>query len=1151
MPGNVLVGDVDMTVADDGDVYILDGTYRRVLHLRANGTWAEAFGASGTGPERLGQVGAVAVDGPPGPAGRVYVSDLSSDRLVTFDRDGKFVRAMADSHAWGIHVRPDHTVWLADRMIGGIRRLAADGTEIERFGSYGPDGDTQFTELQAVVEDPNGRLFVADFLHPTPGTVPAARTARIRAFERFGTTFRRVRTIWYDAPQWQPCNPLRRLQMAGPDTILAGRCVIRDGMLLDQLPANQAGSDIYGVQLQTMNFAAGRYVALATYDGNNLDPRDPTYPVVVSYFDDRFRNVSRTIRGLVNPPGAGAAGVVAQAVRLSIAPDDTLVLGDAFGVRRFTPGGDLVFQHAITTCNSYYPTFGLAPTLTIAYGTEQAGVGTPMTRTFTGWIVARGQTQNINCRGGTRALDRVIAPIWRTTLNPLYIANNLAVAHEPTRHRLVLLNNLRDNPSPIEDLPYQLLLYGLGDYGRKDEVILEGGERLALWTDVEANADGRIVALDSLSNYAAVFDAAGKPVRNVLVPKDAWRVAMGPNDEVFVLTSRGHVVRLAPDGTELSRFVGLAAAGAPPVELVDLAVDSSGRVFTVDTFMNRVTVFEPDLGGGTAVEGATCQVSGQKWVSPADILIGNTADLHLTLGGQCGAVETPADVVIAVNTFGTNRGQQLMNNLRVARQILSLIDTDRHRVGVVAFSGSGEIESPLTHDALALIRSLTAVAAGRVAMGDAYAALELGGDMLLADAPERQKVLVILDADTTSNAALTRANQIKGRGVRILSVNSPSDAATNDLLSDILVPPRGIGTGRPALRRMILTTVPQTLVASGILTDRLPANIDYVVGSANPPAQYDPASRTLTWQIAGVPLTATFHATFTIRPRDEGLWPTNVEAVASVTDGYNRPGQLVLPVPKIRVYGAPPPTPTPRPTRTQTPTRTPSPTITPTPLPTATPTLTPVPEPVFLPVAINLRPCSVDTRHADLVLVIDTSGSMSETTRPDGPTKLDAARQAAKEFVAQLAPGRDRAGLVQFNSEVKVVVALGDDLAAVTAGLNQLTQGPGTRIDLGLDAARGELTGPAHKAGNNPVLILLTDGHPSGTTPDEVRAAAARALAANLLVFTIGLGTDLDEALMRDIATQPAWYFHAADTGELAAIYAQIAYTIPCRMEWP
>jgi Mg-chelatase subunit ChlD len=176
---------------------------------------------------------------------------------------------------------------------------------------------------------------------------------------------------------------------------------------------------------------------------------------------------------------------------------------------------------------------------------------------------------------------------------------------------------------------------------------------------------------------------------------------------------------------------------------------------------------------------------------------------------------------------------------------------------------------------------------------------------------------------------------------------------------------------------------------------------------------------------------------------------------------------------------------------------------------------------------------------------------MSETTSPGGPTKLDAARDAARAFIVQLVSGRDQASLVQFNNDATVIEPLNTDIARVVAGLDRLTQATGTRIDLALDLAAAELAGPAHRPENNQVLVLLTDGAPTGATPDEVRATAERVKGQEVLIYTIGLGQDVDHALLRDVAGKPEWYFFAPDTSDLAEIYGKIVTVIPCKPMWP
>jgi uncharacterized protein YegL len=445
------------------------------------------------------------------------------------------------------------------------------------------------------------------------------------------------------------------------------------------------------------------------------------------------------------------------------------------------------------------------------------------------------------------------------------------------------------------------------------------------------------------------------------------------------------------------------------------------------------------------------------------------------------------------------------------------------------------------------VTALLAVNAGNAhpSCGVSNEAALRAAEEMFAGSEGRRKVLILIhpgaepepgNCPWSTVSIATRGDALKAAGVTIVAVNGASIAASSEVMSGLIVPNRGQGIGRQALRYGLQRVWPDVLVRSGTLTDELPANIDYVPGSAQPPAAYDAASRTLTWQLTDLARAATHRFAFRIRPREEGLWPTNVEASAALTDGWGNGHRVEYPVPEIRVYGELPPTPT----------FTPTP---PGPTPTRGPTKIPVP--IYLPVLPNTEPCTPETRHADIALVIDTSGSMSGSTTPGGPTKLEAAKSAARSFLEQLSAARDQAALVQFNTEATLLVPLGPDPAAAIAGLDQLVQASGTRIDLALDMASQELRGPRSRVEADGVIVLLTDGEPTGTTPDEVRAAGARAASAGLLVFTIGLGPDVDHQLMTDVASRDDWYFYAPDSSDLSAIYARIAVSIPCKPDWP
>ncbi len=1135
-PGDVLGEPQDMAIADDATVYIADYAPGRLLRLDPDGEWADPVGGTGSGPDRLTEPWAVAVDSS---AGLVYVSDRGTERIVVHDREGEYLSAILDVHAMDIEVRPDGTLWVADLITGGVRRLAPDGTELERFGTYGPREEDQFDGLVAVTEEPGGALWIAD-----------QDGQRLRRFVRDSGTFTRVRTVDLASAQFArgSCTG-ERMQAVSDTLLLAGACVLEDGHLLEGLPANHRGSDLYGTGLRTVNASAGLFYGLATYDIDRYDSYNETYPTVVRYLDDGFDIVIDTWRGRWFNAETADPDAVTDPVRISALPDGSMILSDGLGLRRFTAAGNVMEILPVESVPSRSSTLELDPRLVVGTGEPGRVMGVAEYRYgrrgfFQVLLYAEGVERRV-CRARICRRGTYLETIWDTTLVNLNLSRgtmdySYAAAFEPTKRQYVLLQLWADSPSDLA-MPARLYVFPVEQRGRKTEILLEGTEREVLWTDVAAGPDGRIYVLDILGDKVQVFDADGNDLGQLATVKDAWKVAGGPNGEVFVLTTYGQVVRMASDGTILSRFVGLPNDFTPHTALMDLTVDEWGRVYTIDTLYDQVTVFEPEGTEDDVIQGGKCSLAGDKWVAPEDILLGDTAQVFLSLFGSCGFQENPSDVVLVV---GSDRSRNA--NLRVARHILALVDLDRHRAGVISYSADSIVEQPLTYSRESLIRSLLSLPYRRPGNCgiNHLAALKTALDMI-EDQPERRKVVILIPPGDEPEPGscpwdiyriALQAELLKARGAIVVAVNRESVAASSELLSDVQVAQRGQGVGRPALRRAVSREWPQNLLDTGTLVDEVPANIGYVAGSANPPAAWDPAARTLTWDLTDSALRDAHRFEITIRPQEEGLWPTNVQAVADGNDGWGNPVSAVLPVPKIRVYGEIPPTAT----ATSTATPTPGPTRTPRPA-----------TPIYLPITLKTVPCVPGTRNADVALVIDTSGSMSSRTSPDGPTKLEAAREAARRFALQLVDGRDQAALIQFNLEATVLVGLTGDIDAVSAGLDQLTQASGTRIDLALDAARLELTGPARRLDNNPVIILLTDGEPTGATPQDVRLAAQKAKDEELLVFTIGLGQEVDGELLTDVASKPDWYFYAPDTSDLEGIYDQIVYEIPCQPMWP
>jgi len=148
----------------------------------------------------------------------------------------------------------------------------------------------------------------------------------------------------------------------------------------------------------------------------------------------------------------------------------------------------------------------------------------------------------------------------------------------------------------------------------------------------------------------------------------------------------------------------------------------------------------------------------------------------------------------------------------------------------------------------------------------------------------------------------------------------------------------------------------------------------------------------------------------------------------------------------------------------------------------------------------------VKREEATVILAMDTSRSMGATDVK--PTRLDAARAAAKAFVAKV-PEKFRIGVVSFATRAVVGLPPTADRSLVDASLDTLRPGEGTAIGDGV--ARSVQLGQKIRGqdGTSPpkAVVLISDGAREGgrVSPE---AAAAQAKAAHVPVYTVLVGTE-------------------------------------------
>ena len=202
---------------------------------------------------------------------------------------------------------------------------------------------------------------------------------------------------------------------------------------------------------------------------------------------------------------------------------------------------------------------------------------------------------------------------------------------------------------------------------------------------------------------------------------------------------------------------------------------------------------------------------------------------------------------------------------------------------------------------------------------------------------------------------------------------------------------------------------------------------------------------------------------------------------------------------------------------------------------------------------------SVPREEATVILAMDVSRSMTATDVH--PTRLAAARSAARRFLEQI-PDSFRVGVVVFATRAQVTAPPTDDRAITLAALSNARPGEGTAlgeaIDLALKAARS-VPGERPDERVPATILVLSDGAQTQgqTTPVQ---AARRARAARIPVFTVVLGTPdgiverqlvggfterirvpPDPRALRDVArTSGGEFFTAAGAAELRKVYEDL-----------
>jgi DNA-binding beta-propeller fold protein YncE len=171
---NQFSGPTDVTVGEDGSVYVTDGhetqSNHRVMKFSPEGDFLMSFGEFGSAPGQFNVPHAIATDS----RGRLFIADRDNNRIQIFDPNGRFLEQWTQfGRPSGIAIGADDTVYVSDNQSNAARNPAfARGIRIGnavtgRLDAYIPDPEfdptrDQETSAHGLAVDAAGAIYGAE-----------------------------------------------------------------------------------------------------------------------------------------------------------------------------------------------------------------------------------------------------------------------------------------------------------------------------------------------------------------------------------------------------------------------------------------------------------------------------------------------------------------------------------------------------------------------------------------------------------------------------------------------------------------------------------------------------------------------------------------------------------------------------------------------------------------------------------------------------------------------------------------------------------------------------------------------------------------------------------------------------------------------------
>jgi sugar lactone lactonase YvrE len=165
----------DVVIAPNGDIFVTDshrdGKNNRVVKFDRNGKFIKEWGKKGSGPGEISEPHTIAIDS----RGRLFVGDRENNRIQIFDQNGKFLDQWHQfGRPSGIFITKDDTIYVTDSESGpdtgahevmgikkGIRIGSAKDGRVTGFIEDSESTVSDHSGAEGVGVDANGNVYGA------------------------------------------------------------------------------------------------------------------------------------------------------------------------------------------------------------------------------------------------------------------------------------------------------------------------------------------------------------------------------------------------------------------------------------------------------------------------------------------------------------------------------------------------------------------------------------------------------------------------------------------------------------------------------------------------------------------------------------------------------------------------------------------------------------------------------------------------------------------------------------------------------------------------------------------------------------------------------------------------------------------------------